>query len=87
MILMIVIIIIIIIVMIIIIIIIMIIIMMIIIINNDNVGNIGIDVSTSIHVTIRIKFKLYKFCLKFTSQYILLGLHQNCLSCVIINYW
>ena len=26
--------------------------------NNDNVGNIGIDVSTNIHVIIRIQFKL-----------------------------
>ena len=53
--------------------------------NNDNVGNIGIDISTSIHVIIKIQFKLYKFSLKYTLQYILVGLNQNCLSCVIIT--
>ena len=45
--------------------------------NNDSVRNIGIGVSTSIHVIIRIQFKLYKFCLKYTLQYILVGLNSN----------
>ena len=31
--------------------------------NNDNLGNIGFYISTSIHVIIRILIKLYKFCL------------------------
>ena len=51
--------------------------------DNDKVGNIGINVTISIHVIIRIQFKLFKFYLKYILQYILVGLNQNCLSCVI----
>ena len=54
--------------------------------HNDNVGNIGIDVSACIHVIIKIQSKLYKFCLKYTLPNILVGLNQNCLSCVIITF-